>query len=304
MSKRAVQAVLDQVAQDVTRLDALALRELAPILAQAERETQKALLAWLAGARNGGDRFTAHQLRRVLASLRSALDVVQQLDPALYATLTRHSSQAGLLATRHVTDQLARFSQIFGSSLNPIPIEVAGILARGDRMLIPRFRSSAERYAGQVGADIRRQLTLGLVRGETTDQMIKRLQRAGGPRGRVVLRGVAGDPGAISENIAEGLFRRYRSWAERVVRTETLNAYNTHADNTIRTAAAQSGEPLKRAWNAAADRRVCLECRWLDGKVTDIDKSFPGGYMHPPAHPHCRCSVIAWHAEWPVSSLP
>jgi hypothetical protein len=26
--------------------------------------------------------------------------------------------------------------------------------------------------------------------------------------------------------------------------------------------------------------------------------TFPGGYKHPPAHPNCRCVLVAWRPEW------
>jgi hypothetical protein len=26
--------------------------------------------------------------------------------------------------------------------------------------------------------------------------------------------------------------------------------------------------------------------------------TFPGGYKHPPAHPNCRCVLVAWRVEW------
>jgi SPP1 gp7 family putative phage head morphogenesis protein len=293
----AVQAILDGIAEEVAGLDPVALRAIAPILVEAEREVQRDLAKWLATVK-GADRFTAYELRRVLAQLREALEKIRQVDPALYAALRRTSNVAGALATRHVTDSLSQLSTIYGSSLSPVALNTAAIIAKGDRMLIPRHVSSAERYAGLVGRDIRHQLALGMVRGETIDQMTVRLMRLGGPKGLVYVRGAARDPGAISEFISEGLFTRYRSWAERVARTETLNAYNVQADIGIKAAEDAAGVGLQRAWNAALDRRVCLDCRDMDGRTAPIGQPFPGGCMAPPLHPNCRCSVVAWHPDW------
>jgi hypothetical protein len=50
----------------------------------------------------------------------------------------------------------------------------------------------------------------------------------------VARRGVAGEPGAVTEVIAEGLFKRYRYWACRIVRTELQSATNGLLDEGIR----------------------------------------------------------------------
>jgi hypothetical protein len=295
--KPAVKALLDQIANEVGTLDSIAVREIAPILASAEREVANDLARWLATAPNGNARFTAFQLRRVLAQLRATLDELKRIDPQVYATLRRASVTGGALAVRHVTESLSRFATRFAGSLNPIALNTAAIMAKGDKMLIPRHRTSAARYVGQVRDDIRRQLSLGMLRGETIDEMTARLARAGGPRGLVYTRGMAGDPRARAEIISEGLFRRYRHWGERLVRTEVIGAYNIQADVAI-AKAKDADDGIMRMWNAANDRRVCLECRYLDRKVTGVGQPFPGGYMSAPAHPHCRCSVVAWHRAW------
>lgn len=36
----------------------------------------------------------------------------------------------------------------------------------------------------------------------------------------------------------------------------------------------------------------CPICQPLDGKLTGIERPFPGGVMGPPAHPGCRCSTV------------
>ena len=121
--------------------------------------------------------------------------------------------------------------------------------------------------------------------------------RHGGPRGVVALRGVAGEPGAATEVIAEGLFARYRYWGERLARTETQAAYNAQLDLGMRQA--QHTLPdLERRWDASLDLRVCPLCGELHGTTAAIGGAFPGGYTDAPAHPNCRCRVGAWRAEW------
>ena len=132
-------------------------------------------------------------------------------------------------------------------------------MARGHKTLIPRFRNSAARYGADITADIRRQLAVGIVRGETFTQMTERLVQLGGPKGWVSLRGVLGEPGSYAEFISEGLFRKYRGWAERVVVTESLNAYNVHHLEGLRDLNEEDPGYLAR-WDASIDARGCPRC--------------------------------------------
>jgi hypothetical protein len=130
-----------------------------------------------------------------------------------------------------------------------------------------------------------------MVRGETFEELTRRLVKHGGPRGLVSLRGVIGEPGAIAENISEGLFRRYNHWAERIVRTEGLHAYNVQHQTALEEADRQDPGYSKR-WDAAADRRLCELCAELDGKVVELDGVFVRDRQgrdipHPPRHPNC-----------------
>lgn len=308
VAQRTVKGMLRTVVDDVASLPNVALREMLPMLAQAEKEVAAALQRWLETAPNGNNRFTAHQYRQVLMQLRQARhetlrrlrktpDWDRDLEQSVLAGLQKGAVRGGQLATRHVMNELATFNQLFGSQLQPIPIVEAMIIQRNQKTLVPRYRTSAKRYANGVWDDIRQQLSLGMLQGETIDSLANRLVRLGGPRGVVALRGVLGEPGAVSELISEGLFRRYRHWAERLAHTEMINAYNVSADEAIKEA--KQIEPgIKRRWDASLDSRVCLICQGLHGEVVEVNQPFRDGSMHPPAHPRCRCAVVAWHEDW------
>lgn len=290
------------------------MRDLMPALVDAEKEVHQALTEWLAEAKDGDKRFTAHEYRRVLAQLRKARKAgkeqwrreepewTERLEYNLERSLRRSAKGSAALAAGHVEDELATFSTVFGEALGPIPIDTAAIMARGERALVPRFRTSAKRYGAGVWGDIKHQFAVGMVRNETIDQLTNRLQRLGGPKGRVALVGVKGEPGSRVESISEGLFARYRHWAERVVRTETINAYNVQADETL--SEAHSIDPeIQRRWDASLDSRLCAQCQSLHGVIVEENEDFPGGIRHPPAHAQCRCAVVAWHKEWDQDEL-
>lgn len=121
------------------------------------------------------------------------------------SALKHGGSIASKLATSHLIREVETFSAKFEHSVRPIPFEAASLIAQGNKLMWPKFENSAERYAGQVGDDIRKQLAIGLVRGETIDQLTERLAKLGGPKGYVYTRGRQGSPNAKAEVIAEGL---------------------------------------------------------------------------------------------------
>lgn len=302
IAKHRVRAMLHGIADDVDHLPDKSLRHLMPALVQAEKEVAASLKEWLAtaeplGELKGSDRFTAHHYRKLLLQLRTARKAgvkqlrkepfwTKELEREMFAGLNSARVRGGELATRHIQEEVATLSATFRHSMGPIPLKQAAIIARGERTIVPRIRTSSKRYAGAVWRDMKAQLAVGVVRAETVDQLTNRLQRLGGPRGLVALRGVTGEPGAREEYIAEGLFRRYRHWAERVVRTETINSYNLAADEGIKEAK-EIDDGIKRRWDASLDSRLCVTCQDLHGEVVEVDEPFFDGSMHPPSHPNC-----------------
>jgi SPP1 gp7 family putative phage head morphogenesis protein len=294
-----------RTAIDVAQLSTPALRAIAPILVQAQRETAQGLRAWLATVRDGDLRYTAQHHRAVLVHLNRAFETIRTLNPTLATALGIGSSAAGRLAFQHLTTEFARFSKVFTGAEQHLQVNLLRILATSDRYLIPRVRTSAARYAGKVGDDIRRELAVGLIRGETVSALTNRLARLRGPRGVVAIRGIA-DEGGVTEDIAEGLFRRYRSWGERVARTELQNAYNVQKDEGYRDAVEHVPD-LKRRWDASLDLRVCEVCQELHGAIAGVDENFqPGDVPGPPRHPNCRCVTVPWREAWgkPAKPMP
>lgn len=282
---------------EVRKLSGASLTRVEDVLDAAEKELTQDLANWSMLGK-GDDRFTPQVYRNALAQIRGTLDHIRgTTDDGMASALKYGGAAAAKLATSHLIREISTFSQHFEGSVRPIPFDAMQIIAEGQKTVWPRFANSAHRYAGQVGDDIRKQLAIGLVRGETIDQMTDRLAKLGGPKGYVYLRGRPGSPNAKAEVIAEGLFRRYRHWAERLAVTETVNAYNETA--LIGMDELEEHDPgyFKR-WDAAIDGRTCKNCASYDDLVTPIDKPFAGGIAHPPLHPRCRCAVVVWRKEW------
>jgi len=293
-----VKAALARNSAEVAGLSRRTMARMAPILDAAQREVARDLAKWLEARKEGGElRFTAQRYRSLLVALHGSLETIKQIDPAMAKALEDMGASAGQLAVDHTIDEIARLSKVFEGESVRIPIKLAAVVTSGQSYLIPRFETSAARYAGGIADDIKRELAIGLVRKESVYELTERLVRHGGPRGEVALRGIAGTPGARTEVIAEGLFARYRHWAIRIARTEASSAYSVQAHQ-AQWQAKKYIPDLKRRWDATNDARMCTECGRLDGEVVEFGEPFSNGDTDAPAHPNCMCRVGAWRDSW------
>lgn len=286
--------------QQLEQLSLAEAKALLPVLQQAQHELEVQFRRWV-GTPGNDERFTAQHLRNARLAVNHAmvrLGGMAALAEVAEMTIGSAGMKSIQLSVLHLRDEVARFSSMFDGSVHAISLNEAAIVARGERMLIPRMRTSAARYVGDIRRDIQNRLAVGHAKNQTFEQMTRELVRHGGPRGVVAVRGVAGEAGSIVERIPEGLFRRYRYWGERIVRTESVNAYNETHKRSIRELAATDPAYLER-WDASVDRRICPICRGLDGQTTEPGREFRGGYLRPPAHPCCRCALVPWKAHWP-----
>lgn len=270
------------------------MRALASVLQAAEKETVDGLTR-LVKQTGGATTYTIHVHRAALYQIRRALDLLDhELAAAAAADLKTESLLARKTALVKLKGMIDAGNGIYRDSVTPLRLDIAGALQRVGATLMERHATSAVRYAGDVGRDIRRRLAIGLIRGETIDQLTSRLLRGGEfipalQRSGVELRArVAG----------KRMFKIYRGWAERLVATELVHAYNAQQLDGILVADEDDPGYLLK-WNAANDARVCPICHAVDGKKVRPGELFPVVQVkHAPAHPRCRCSVDPWRREW------
>jgi hypothetical protein len=140
----------------------------------------------------------------------------------------------------------------------------------------------------------------GFVSGLDQRQMVELLTGHGGPSGTVSMR--ASYSGGVvtvhsTEEIPEGLFRRHRYWAERIVRTETARAYNGANVEAMR-AMSRDFPDLHKKILATFDNRTAMDSVLVHGQVRPLDGLFMDGagreYEYPPARPNDRETVIPW----------
>jgi SPP1 gp7 family putative phage head morphogenesis protein len=290
-----LKAILEHINGEVGKLSVTSTHALGPVLDAAEKELTKDLAKWHALAK-GDEKFTPQMYRNALIQIRSALNTIRgDLGDDISDHMKAQGHKAAGLATKHLHQEVEQFSHMFEGSVRHIALEAAEVLAVGQKAVWKRFDTSAARYAGQVGKDIQKQLAIGVVRGETIDQLTTRLAKMGGPKGWVNVTGMGVN--AKAEYIAEGLFHKYRYYAERLVRTEVVSAYNSFALDGMEELNKEDPGYMKR-WDAAIDGRTCVLCASYDDLVRKLDEPFKDGIEQPPAHSNCRCAQVIWRKEW------
>lgn len=285
-------AVLDRVAESIEHIEKPVLHMVLPVLNQAHAEVESEFRRWIA-QQHALDTFTVQRERNVLLHLKRALAKMKSTGILMETGLKRSMATIGPLSLRNLEHQWAKFSHIFEGTAQPIAFEEAAVLAEGKRLLWPQFRSSAARYAGDIGENLQRELAVSRLRSETIDQLTNRLERR-----------------------LPQVFHGNRWAAERVARTETLNGYNVVARAAIAQGAEEDPE-LRRRWDATYDFRRCPLCASLDGQVVKLGEKFHAEWVTvskkglrrhaldlegSPAHPCCRCSETAWRESWAVYS--
>lgn len=277
MKQRIVNSLLEQVNLEVAALPDAAVRSLLPALKAAEAELTAALRQ--ATAATGA--FRRGQLTASLLQVREALAAIDRVHPELLAALHTGNKKAKALAMEHLKKELETFGRLFGGGIPSVNFNAAARL--GDKVLLDRFPRSAARWAPRIRKDIRLQLSIATARGETPAEAIKRIRGI-----------ITGDPVA---SLSAVLMKRATYQASRIVRTELINAYNAHALEGIKEAHRDDPRIMKR-WDGHVDRRICLDCRGLDGTVVGVREEFPLGVRQPPLHPFCRCAVVPWREDW------
>jgi len=286
--RREYQAVLQRSAAAVDGLPTPVARKVAPILAQARAELLKDLKKWL-DKEDGDKRFTTQKLRSALQQVRSALNTLKETEPALVEGLNLSAKDAASLSMKNVEDEMLRFGHLFDGEMNSVAMDEAIVLARGDSLVLKRFPRSARRYSGDIRKRLVQELAVGRVKGETIRETGERLKRN-----------------------MPGVFGQFSRRASMVARTEVMHAYNVYHKEGIREIA-KVDPGIKNRWDAAYDWRRCPQCKSLDGQVRAVDEEFVGKWrgakksytsrhIEPPAHPNCRCVIVAWHEDWKMDA--
>lgn len=255
------------------------------VMERAQRELEARLERTLTvGAGQGS--FTAEKLQATLGQIRA---IVTEFSPELFAGTTNVAQQAAELAAanavRYITEADAKFvginqrlgikeGEVFDRAIRGANSSILNRL-RGDEKSGPGIRS---RYEDSVVGKFEETLRQRFIQGTPWEEVRAQLQQDSS-----FLRGAP------------------LSWAERIVRTEVMNAHNAANFATMQ-GANRRGDMLK-ILAATFDSRTAADSYAVHGQIRRVDEPFNDwthAYMHPPNRPNDREVVVPHNIAWPI----
>ena len=241
------------------------------------------------GLTGGADRFTAQRLKIAMEQVKLT---VRELSGGLRGVLTKTGRLTSDTAVRNLV-----------SYMNAAEAKYRGIghaLALRPAMMLDRVGKKTEasvlaRIEGTPGHEGRP----GVLRRYGSD-VIQRFEER-------MLLGVATETSwedmqdEITEE-SEFLKGAPRHWAERIVRTETMAAYNRASLEGVREAQQALGDCVK-ILVATFDDRTSWDSYQVHGQIRRPEEAFEwsqGSFMYPPNRPNDRETVITHRVSWPI----
>ena len=157
-----------------------------------------------------------------------------------------------------------------GDIAGAVPKQRHGLLAqrRDDEFPFLAVQALEEETKQQV----KRQINMGMLQGESTDQIVRRIRGTRGAR------------------YADGVLQVPRRHAQSIVRT-----FVQHTTSHARQATFEANEEFIRyvRWVSTLDSRTSQICASLDGQVYDVQSG-----ERPPAHFNCRSTIVPVLKGW------
>lgn len=267
-------AQLRRHAAEVQKLEGAQAQEFLRLL----RETQDALRGRLAGLTGQDQALDAIRLRQIIADTEVGIRTLESKAVSSFAGTQQSATD---LAMEHLGSEIASLSKAFDGSALSVSLDAAKALADpGQGLLASHFESSVQRYGIDLLNGVRQRLFLGLRAGDAVGDVVSSVSGMRGPLGTV---GQAN--------------------AERLVRTETSQAYGAAQHSAIRQAA-HKVPGLKKIWLHVGSY-LCKVCGPLHGTERPLDGTWTitlgkktRRVAHAPGHPNCTCRVSAMKPSW------
>lgn len=264
MPEQIPSAILDVAARQHRELLGLERQQQAAVLTRLEKVLSK-LRAEINGQSLSYFRDNELRVLGVLANIAKA-ESFSELD----ALLRESIGAAYGLAPEHAANEINTWIEHHGGE--PRPINLSAVAELETETLIERYESSLQTFGQAVADKVRASLSGGIIMRQ--------------------------DRNGIVDAVAEAINgERWR--AARIVRTETINAYNA-AHNRALFEARDSGQvpELRKSAIATFDARTDQDSYPVHGQVRDLEDEFVDGdgrrYLHPPGRPNDREKEIPW----------
>lgn len=255
-------------------------------------------------------RFTGAQ---ALAMQQQVLQTIDYVQDRLRGRTKEQAANAINAGVQRTITTLEGLEQRFTGIVTPLRLRQAAQLAHvkgtASGMWARQFPTSVDRYGDKMLGEFEEIIRAGLIAGSSMDEMIAAITGHGGPTGKVSMKAKVTPAGVlrvVENDIPEGLFVRHKYWAERIVRTEVLKAYNGARQAALEQSHDDQFPGMKRKILAVLDKRTAKDSIAVHGQIRGIKEHFVDGagrsYLYPPARPNDRETVIPWRTEWEDSS--
>lgn len=238
----------------------------------------------------GRDSFTATQLRVVIKQIEQ---VLAQTKKTMRRQALELADEATAAASKGTVDYLERANRKFLGIHSPLSLDAARVM---DRAAVGVRSSVLHRLV----SDPKKPQRKGIL-DRYGENVVQKFEE------RMQLRLLAKQPWADVRNslIAESEFLQGApgSWAERILRTETMNAHNAATWETMRVANKEIEGTMVKILSATFDDRTGSDSYAVHGQIRLIGQAFEswfGLYQHPPNRPNDREVVVPHRVEWPI----
>lgn len=246
----------------------------------------------------GGETFTATQLKLTMKQIKAT---IAELRIGMKKTVVSSAKSAAEAATSNTVEYMKRAEQKYGGIARPLPLKTASMLdpviRRTNASVLRRLSMSS---AGLKNTAQAKKVKKGILEryGENTIKVFEDKLRLGIATGKPWME-VRADLIVASPFLQQ----KPASWAQRIVRTETMAAYNAGSWESIREAGKVLGDMFK-ILAATFDDRTGWDSYGLHGQIRKTDEAF-GDYdgrmfMHPPNRPNDREVVIPHRLSWAI----
>lgn len=243
----------------------------------------------LAAPRGAPDAFTLAQMRVTLAQVKDVLDKLKREMRGEILGAGKFTAQQEALETM---GYLERAEQVFRGVNQPLALDKVAMLDRAvsgaESTILNRIASDPthpgqkgvlDRYGDAVIQKFEEELQQRYVQRTPWEEVKKNLTEQS-----TFLQGAPG------------------YWAERIVRTEVMNANNRAGWESIRSADAELGDMVK-ILSATFDDRTGADSYAVHGQIRRPGEAFEswyGHYQHPPNRPNDREVVVPHRICWPI----
>lgn len=267
------------------------------MLEKAERDLRVRLKQAESLSGPGAGSFTATQLRGTLAQVQAVLADVKR---GIKETVVDKAKDQAIEASDDVVEYLAKADRAFKGIAQPLAINEAAMMERA----VSGVQSSALRRL-VYGVDNTGAASVGV---KVQAGVLARYGEAVVGKFEEELRTalVARKPWDEVRNalIAQSPFLQGAPafWAQRIVRTELMGAYNRAGWEATKAADDELGDVVK-ILSATFDNRTGADSYAVHGQIRRVTEAFQwweGSYMHPPNRPNDREVVVPHRLAWPI----